>query len=180
MTRLGAAFVLLLLPNLVLDDRLMMRASERFVNAFRPTWARIPDEDRQIINDFLVRSPGSVHLCFAMDFGTHPDEPWGRCTLRETRIIFTFLAPFIEHAKPLEAVNTVIAHELAHCHNHANGTWNADSEIEEQNVHRLTALWGFDKNPSYDLKWKHAVDEWRKHRRFEFGTATERQMLGKS
>jgi hypothetical protein len=170
-----------LLPNLVLDDRLMQSASNRFAEAFRLTWARIPGEDRRLISEFLVKRPGSVHLCFAMDFGAHADEPWGRCSLWGTdKVVFTFLAPFVERADPLEAVSAVIAHELAHCYNHANGTWTGDDEVEERNTREITARWGFGEDPSYgnNPEWKQAVDRWREHRLLEFGAATERRLLG--
>lgn len=158
----------------------MVRASARFADAFCQTWLRIPEEDQVVINGFLLRCPGFVHLCIAMDFESLPEEPWGRCSLCGSNVVFTFLAPFVERADPLEAVIAVIGHELAHCFNRASGKWNADPAHEEPNARQLTARWGFQEPGGYAPEWKQAIEDWRRFHQLEFGAATEKRLFSES
>ena len=169
----------MLTPNIFLDNTIMLRASDRFTAAFAVMWPRIPEQDRITLGAFFEQKPCFIHLCFCMDFDIRHDEPWGRCAPCGDRMILTFLAPFIERADNDEAVIGIIAHEFAHCHNHATGRHNPDDQIEEErNARALNASWGFEDSVGYTSEWKAAIDQWRTHRALAFGQFTEKRLFG--
>jgi hypothetical protein len=156
----------------------MVNASERFAQAFSLTWQRIPVRDQETINRFLAQCPGFVHLCFAMDFQALPEEPWGRCGPHGNNMVFTFLAAFVETADHKPGVlESVIAHELAHCLNHATGAWDPDAVREEANVSQVMARWGFPEPGRLPLEWKRTIEQWKQRHQVEFGDQTERRLF---
>jgi hypothetical protein len=169
-----------LLPNLTFDDSIFVNASKRFIKAFEVAWQRIPEDARKVIMDYLALHPGHVHLCFRMDFGDPPVEPLGRCSKCGNETVFTFLAPYIQHADELEGVLAVIAHELAHCHNHCAGTWTSNEQEEERNTRRLAESWGFYPSPIPSDEFTAEIERWRARRELEFGQHTEKRLFGVS
>jgi hypothetical protein len=170
--------IILLQNRLTLHDSVMISASRRFEEAFRGAWARIPADSQEIILDYFRRCPGRVYMCYRMDFGEHPQEPWGRCSWYYDQTILTFLAPFVERAEPIEALVSVIAHELAHCYRRGNGTWTDNLDEEEKITRRTTEAWGFiEPAPGDRSAWNEAIEEWKKHRSVEFSEYTERLWL---
>ncbi len=105
-----------LAPNISFHDGVFFNASGRFVEVFRAMWSRMPGDAQSILIAFFDRKPCHIHLCFRMDLDVRHDEPWGRCSPQDDKMVLTFLAPFIERADNDEGVIGVIAHELAHCH----------------------------------------------------------------
>ena len=149
-------------PNLTLITLGMEKAARTFERCFQETWARLPSASREALDAYWALRPGTIYLCYKMDYGIYPREPFGQFTWYEDRTLFTFLAPAIIHADSVEGPVRVIAHELAHCHHMATGTWTPDHEQEEINARRTTEEWGLPELP-FDLAgWTHGVEEWRK------------------
>jgi len=178
--RRGNMPMIALLPELNFDDSVFVTASNRFIKAFVATWQRIPADAKNVIMDYLGLRPGRAFLCFAMDLGDLPVEPLGRCSISENEIVFTFLAPYIQHAADPEGVFAVIAHELAHCHNHAMGTWTSNEAEEEQNTRRLAESWGFHPEPVPNPELLAGIERWKVSRKLEFGEHTEKRVFSLS
>ena len=150
-----------LIPNLLALDTAMKPVATRFAKAFERAWDRIPADAKATIRDYFRKCPGRVYMCYRMDFGDHPREPWGRCSWYEDKTVLTFLAPFVEGVQPLEKVSDVIAHELAHCFTRGSNTWVETYEIEEANVRHLCAEWGFGESDT-DAEAEATFENWRK------------------
>ena len=170
--------MIILAPNIHFHDDVFFRASARFVEAFQAMWSRMREAARNVLLAFFETKPCHVHLCFKMDLDVRRDEPWGRCAPATDKVFLTFLVPFMERADNDEGVIGVIAHELAHCHNHATGKYVADEDAEEKQVSELLASWGFDDSIGYSDEWKAAVEMWRACRELSFGQHTEKQLFG--
>ncbi len=163
---------------LMLDDSVMVRAARRFAEAFAAAWQRVPRDAQQVISDYFRRCPGRVYMRFRMDLGDYPNEPWGRCSWHADKTILTFLAPFCEGVEPLEALVSVIAHELAHCFTKGNETWTENEEQEERNARKITKHWGFEEPAVGDrAAWIEEIERWRRVHAVEFGACTERLLL---
>ena len=164
-----------LLPNLTLHDRILRVASERFVESFSATWQRIPEGARKIIADYFELHPGHVYLCFKMDFGDLPIEPLGRIAPFAKGTVFTFLAPYIQHAED-KGADGVIAHEFAHCHNRGAGTWTANEDEEEANTRRLAESWGFVSTMRPSSEFMAEIERWRLRYKAAAGRNTEKRL----
>jgi hypothetical protein len=165
-----------LIPNLEFDDSVYMIASRRFIQAFWIAWGRIPSDAQNVICGYLAAHPRRVFLCFRMDFQSPVVEPWGRLGIGDV-CVFTFLAPFVERADNIEVVCSVIAHELAHCHHHADGSWTPDEDQEERRTRELTESWGFDPSPQPAPEFAADIERWRMDRAIAFGRYTETYWL---
>jgi hypothetical protein len=166
-----------LLPNLDLDDSVFVKASERFIRAFAITWERIPLDAQRVITGYLALHPGHVRLCYQMDLGDLPVEPLGRCSVSGNETVLTFLTPYVQYAGDLEAVADLIAHELAHCHNHGTGTWTPNEQEEETNARRLAESWGFRLPLRSSDEFVVEIKRWRVSRKLEFGQHTEKRLF---
>jgi hypothetical protein len=160
-------------PNLTLVTYGMEQAARGFEHYFQETWGRLPIKSREVLDAYWAQRPGTVYLCYKMDYGDYPQEPYGKFTWYEDRTLFTFLAPVILRADSDEGPVHVIAHELAHCYHKATGTWTPDHQREEINAQRTTAEWGFPELAFDRAGWNHGVEEWRSEHEVDKGHLTE-------
>jgi hypothetical protein len=164
-----------LLGNVLLfQDHVITKINSRFVEAFHLTWFRLPAKDQRSMYNYLRRFPGRVFLCFSMNHDNPPVEPWGRVLWYERLTVFTFLAALVEGADSIEAICSVIAHELAHCFRRSRSLWTPDKDIEEIGAREVTKTWGFQEPIPHDREsWNTEIDRWRSDYRRIYGKYTE-------
>src|ERR1022692_3413235 len=135
-------------PNLELNDSGMEEASETFQTVFHKTWALIPRGGKKVINTFFMARPTTVYLCYEMD-REDGKEAWAKIHWNVGgRTIIAFLAPFIMHGRPIEAVMGVVGHELAHIYRAGSDIQLSDNDTEEKETRRLCGFWHLLPEPS--------------------------------
>jgi len=106
----------------------------RFCRIWRWTWRRLPPSARATLTAYWAAGsrPLRVQLCCRTDFV-------GFCGLRGFVLAFRWDLDVIAWQK----VAGVVAHELLHVLDYAEGTVWPDEEVEERETWRRVGSWGF-------------------------------------
>jgi hypothetical protein len=114
---------------------------KRFAGLFWKAWLRLPDQARAVLLTEWASRPPKIHL--ANDWTGR--GPWeiGQCAL-DCRDLW-FFAPAVDLLSPA-AVQTLVAHEIAHAARYIAKANVPDVDREEQIVREITAEMGFDRD----------------------------------
>jgi hypothetical protein len=135
---------------------------DRLAELVRATWKRIPTKVRGRMRPHWKTEPRRHSLCNGpLRIEALPSWPryrrqLGVCMMAGHAI--RLHSPTVESA-PDEVLSTLIAHELAHCFQHATGAnWSRPKRAIEGEVHRLLDEWGF-RQSAISKWWQKQSDE---------------------
>lgn len=164
-----------LVPNLDLTAHCdIPGAEETFRKGFASVWSKLRCHVRDRLLQYFSRFHGTVFLVWQISPRVNNVEALGEFCQRvippadpayrgSTELChFHFLAPFLNNAG--ESIETVIAHELAHCYRAEMNVWDKDEICEEIDTRRLASIWGFPEEVDrIDIHMMCIDSERRKH-----------------
>jgi hypothetical protein len=169
-----------LIPRaLHLHDGPMKDVGRRFKKCFDRVWRKLGPSAKKTITTYFRLHPGTVYLCFQMDYDNQ--DPFGRCYYDIGKSVITFSAPYFAKASSDKLREDVIAHELAHIYRRGSDEWTAETEVEEVATRALASTWGYRSPTFQDQAHKTRLNEieekWRTTNRERFGRELESRWL---